>query len=474
MQELNLAYRFPIVFWNTACLIVDSGSLTIEEAESDEEEEDVVYNQSPEVFYEEVEEDGDDEEDGSTKKEKAKIRKIDYGKLSSAISRFQAQGITILPPDVNKSKFTFNPDVENNAIHYGLSGITRVSEDLIRTIMENRPYTSLKDFLERIKVNKLQAVNLIKAGLFDSLQPRREVMFDYLKSVSDTKKRITLQNMRMLIEKGILPSEYDLERRIFNFNRYLKTFKKDLYYVLNDTAVAFIREVYDMDKCEIIQGVPHIKVALWEAFYKRSMNPVRAWMKTNQQEILDTLNNSLIQDMVDKYAKGPISKWEMDAISHYQGGHELDSISPESRNFKSFNDLNENPGVINRFQKDGKTIEIFNIERIAGTVLDRDKTKNLVVLLTRDGIAQVKIFGNIFATYDRRIAEYNEQTGKKEIKENSWFTRGTKLVISGIRRGDTFIAKKYARTPWKLIEKIVNINDDGTFDTVTERYGESV
>ena len=33
LQEMNLAYKFPVMFWNCACLISDSGG-----AESDDEE----------------------------------------------------------------------------------------------------------------------------------------------------------------------------------------------------------------------------------------------------------------------------------------------------------------------------------------------------------------------------------------------------------------------------------------------------
>ena len=35
---MNLAYKFPIVFWNCACLITDSGGAEEESNEEDEEE----------------------------------------------------------------------------------------------------------------------------------------------------------------------------------------------------------------------------------------------------------------------------------------------------------------------------------------------------------------------------------------------------------------------------------------------------
>ena len=31
LQEMNLAYKYPIIFWNTANLIVNSGAMNLEE-----------------------------------------------------------------------------------------------------------------------------------------------------------------------------------------------------------------------------------------------------------------------------------------------------------------------------------------------------------------------------------------------------------------------------------------------------------
>lgn len=53
LQEMNLAYKYPIIFWNTANLIVDSGSMNLEDEidldnidNSDEENDDTIKNSS--------------------------------------------------------------------------------------------------------------------------------------------------------------------------------------------------------------------------------------------------------------------------------------------------------------------------------------------------------------------------------------------------------------------------------------------
>ena len=70
--------------------------------------------------------------------------------------------------------------------------------------------------------------------------------------------------------------------------------------------------------------------------------------------------------------------------------------------------------------------------------------------------------------YDRQISVKGAD-GKKHVKEKSWFARGNKVIISGIKREDSFTAKKYSKTPWHLVELITKVNDDGTIETVEER-----
>ena len=58
-----------------------------------------------------------------------------------------------------------------------------------------------------------------------------------------------------------------------------------------------------------------------------------------------------------------------------------------------------------------------------------------------------------------------------EVVRKSDFSRGNKVIITGIRREDMFLGKKYSRTPYHLVELIENINDDGSL-TVNPRAEE--
>lgn len=460
LQEMNLAYKFPIIFWDTANLIVDSGSMNLEEA------------------FNIKELDNEDEAEENEDEEKVKNSSCDYGKIASAIGKMKSRGLAFSLPSINKSDITFSPDLENNQILYGLRGIARIGNQLIKDIIKNRPYNSISDFISKIKINKVQMINLIKAGIFDELykdMSREEIMRGYIDSISDKKKRITLQNMQMLINKNMIPKELEFEKKLFNFNKYLKARKDGDYYLIDVIAGTFYNNNYDDSLLEDVQITTDdysakILQKKWDSIYKKGMEPVRVWMKNNQQEILNNLNNALFLEAAEKYTEGNISKWEMDSLSFYYHEHELAKLKNEVYNISDYFELPEEPIIERTFtSKEGNPIPIYQITRIAGTVIDKDKNKSLVTLLTPTGVVAVKVWKSQFAKWDKQISQIG-QDGKKHVIEKSFFTRGTKIIITGIKRENTFIPKKYKNTEYPLFEKIISMDDNGfILESTTER-----
>ena len=477
LQEMNLAYKYPIMFWNCACLISDSGGAESDDDEQNEEEnmyEEVEYN-SFEDFgaTEDSDEDDDDEEEeeaGQVKKKK-KTKSANYGKIATAIGKIKSSGVDVAPPDTNKSNFTFYPDVESNTIRYGLSGITKVGEELVKAIIDNRPYSSVEDLTKKVKINKAQVINLIKSGAFDSFGERTEIMRQYINSISDTKKRITLQNMKMLCDFGLIPDEYDLQRRVYNFNKYIKKFKHETYYLLDNIAMHFFEEHFDMDKLkttELSESGFMIQQTIWDNIYQSNMDIIRPWVRKNADTLLEQVNERLTSDMWNKYCQGSLSKWEMDAVSFYSHEHELANTRKDLYEIAGFSRIPENPVVERVLPIKGRQIPIFKLYRIAGTILDKDKNKKTVTLLTTDGVVTVKIFGAVFTHYDKQISEKGAD-GKKHVIEKSWLSRGNKIIVTGIKQSDGFLAKKYSRTPYHLVELITDVREDGTLVTKGER-----
>ena len=486
LQELNLAFRYPIILWDCACLIADSGGSSQAEEEEEEEIEEETVNcyDEMEEFTEVAEEDSDndDEYDNSNRGNKSKAKKAkatNYGKIATAIGKMKARGIEIEATNINKSQYTFTPDIEGNLIIYGLSGITRVGDDLINEIMTKRPFKDIDDFIERIKVNKPQMINLIKSGAFDELYngDRVRAMRRYIDLISDKKKRITLQNMKMLIDFGLIPEEYELQCKVFNFNKYLKKAKIDSYYGLDSVAFKFYEHNFDMDLLKPYDGITYlfeIKQTDWDKIYKNQMDKVRPFIKGHSEELLNRINDRLEQDLWDKYCRGNISSWEMDSISCYIHDHELKKVPIWRYGFTSYAALPENPVVNYEFtsKQTGQKIPLFKISRIIGTVLDRDKGKKTVNILTPEGdVVPVKIFGDAFTHYDKQISEKGAD-GKKHVVEKSWFSRGNKIIVTGIKREESFIGKKYKNTPYHLVELITRVSENGSIETQKERVEE--
>lgn len=478
LQEMNLAYKYPPVFWNCACLINDSGGNGDEIEEESEESPSCLeeeYSNDFEDFCEDEEDDSDEDEEVSikTEKKKKKTKVTNYGKISTAIGKMRMEGIEVAPPDINYSTYTFSPDAEHNIIRYGLSGITRIGEDIIKAIIANRPYSSLADFISKVKLTKPQMVNLIKSGAFDSVcKDREQAMREYIDSIADKKKRLTLQNAQMLIDHNLFPDEYSFEIRVYNFNKFLKKYcKTGENYGLVDYPLSFYQEHFDTDLLSYSEdGVSAlISQKDWDKIYKKKMDTLRAYIKENSEELLTTLNNQIVDELWNKYCSGNISKWEMDSVSFYSHPHELAGFKDHYYGVVDFFQLPEEPEVERTFTtKDGRVIPMFKLVKIAGTVLDKNKAKKTIELLTKTGVVTVKIYG-VFSEYDRQLSIKDPMTGKKKVIEKSMFTRGNKLIITGIRQDDSFIAKMYKNTPGHRIVQIEKINSDGTAEIKEER-----
>jgi len=480
LQELNLAYKYPTILWDCACLISDSGGAEKESEDDDEgtDREDVgetTYDLSMGVFEDSDDDDEDESDISESKSKKKPAKSANYGKIATAIGKMSHEGVSIVATDINQSKYTFSPDIDNNRIVYGLSGITKVGDEIVKQIMENRPYKNIEDFLSKIKINKPQMINLIKSGAFDGLYggDRIKAMNVYIDLIADKKKRITLQNMKMLIDFGLIPEEYDLQCRVYNFNKYLKKFKFGNSYGLDDIALGFYSYNFDMDLLMVSsepQYIFQIKQTDWDKIYKKQMDIIRPFIQKNNEELLNKVNNRLRQDLWDKYCLGNISQWEMDSISCYIHDHELKNIKNSLYGLSEYSKLPEDP-IINyefRSKDTGQKIPLFKIVRIAGTVLDKDKNKKMVTLLTNDSVVTVKIFGDAFTHYDRQISE-KRPDGTKKIIEKSMLARGNKIIVTGIRKEENFICKKYKSTPYPLVEQITSIDENGYIKTYSRQ-----
>lgn len=436
LQEMNLAYKYPIIFWNCANLIVDSGTI-----------------------------EGIDD------------KTSDYNKIARAVNKNKLAGIRVSLIDVNKSELSFTPDAETNTIHYGLGGLQGVGNEVAQTIIDNRPYYSIEDFMDKTNVNKTVMVSLIKSGAFDQFGKRKDIMKQYLYTTINPKKRLTMQNFNALIENNLVPQNLKFQKQVFNFNKGLKKdckYNTD-YFALDGIYYKFYIKFFNEDNIEPIDNKLCLNKKTWKKEYDSVMNAAKQYIKNNQQELLDKLNNQMLKDAWNKYAAGTISHWEMESLGMYYHKHELTNLNNSLYDIVDYTKLDSTPVVDYTFKRNGAEIPIFKTFKIAGTVIAKDEMHSQITLLTTTGVVEVKMSKEYFSQYNKRISEIRPD-GTKKIMEQGFFQRGMMLVCNGIRRGDTFVLKAYKRkgNVQHQLYKIIKVNKDGTIEMTNNRYGENI
>ncbi|OGV74110.1 MAG: DNA polymerase III subunit alpha [Methylophilales bacterium RIFCSPHIGHO2_02_FULL_57_10] len=91
-------------------------------------------------------------------------------------------GLTVLPPDINRSEFRFTP-LDDKRVLYGLGAVKGTGWAAIEVILAARaqggPFADLFDFCRRLdlrKVNRRVVESLVRAGAFDAIDPNRAAL----------------------------------------------------------------------------------------------------------------------------------------------------------------------------------------------------------------------------------------------------------------------------------------------------------
>ena len=457
VQEAYLNYKYNPIYWQTANLIVQSGAYNADANDS-----------------------------------------TDYDKIGVAIATIQMEGVKVEPPLINDSQFGFIPDVKNNQIIFGLKGVNGVNTDIAQAIIQNRPYTSIEDFATRMIdtniIKNNQMIKLIKGGCFTAIHSsnKRETMKWYLsKYCVSPVSNLGLSQLKRMIEYNIIPNELALAVKMVNFKKYVlddeglyekwidtsksripKRGYHDGHYILDEPSQEFFKQHFTEES--IVDVVGGFYVLSEKKFIKeidKKIEPLREWF--NSEEAIQVYNQTLFNEVWNKYADGTPEAWSMEALTYYDGDHELKNVPENLYGIVNFFELPEEPVAYEFYTRyiDGKpkAIPKYNISRIAGTVVQTDNNHHSIALVTTHGLVNIKFSKGHYAFYNKRISQIGEN-GKKTTIEDSWLKRGNKLLVSGYRRGEQFIPWTYNDTIYRhRINLIENINEDGTLKLKAER-----
>lgn len=469
MQEAHLYTNYPSIYWNVACLSDTAGGdvtedfadliakgyvkipLTKEKViKSDEdylldlteEELSTMTNEQIQDYVDKAKAEEVEEEESSKKN-----TSIKRGKIAAAIGEFQKQ-MDIDPPLITSSGYGFKPDIKTNSIICGLKVVSKIGDKLINEIINNRPYVSFDDFIERVNISKDRVVALIKADAFRDIdnRDRLTLLKEFVLGVSNLKSKLTLQNLNALIENNLIPKEqFEMQIKIFHWVKYIRKNRTadKLQYKLDDRAYAFYTAVLDEKYLYYGDGFKLVSASYVDSFYKNEMNKIKNYISANHQMLLDKYNNILFQEQWRKYKMDYTQEGEMQSMRFYINGHPLNNISIQEVTITPLNEIEEEKQD-GTFFINGQFIPKYEIYHIIGTVIDKNKLKSTVTVLTPQGPIDVKVWKNTFAHYDKAIVRFEGE--EKVIVQDSFFEKGTYVLLTGILRGNTFTLKKYKST----------------------------
>jgi DNA polymerase-3 subunit alpha len=460
LQQVYLYQTYSPVYWNCACLTVNSGS---------------------------------DDEYGETKKS------TNYGKIATAIANMQNKGIKVDVPHINSAKFGFTPDVPNNRIIFGIKGVCGVGDNIASAIISNQPYTSFDDFLTKMNTYKNESeenkfgdssvITLIKAGCFDELESnmtRVELMEYFIRKISSPLTKLDISSIIILNELNLLTdSQKEFELRLYKFRKYIfnpKFFTRQSgksdntkYYILDQIAEPFFFQHFETNMVENKDyeynetGNILIKKGSLDREFKKLMSNFEKEVLADPKTLI-YINNYRFQEKWNEKVEGTISKWEMDSLSFYYHEHELAHVNKDKYMIVDYNSLPEVPEVVEKYMYKGVERPRFKLSRICGTVLDKDKNKHIVSILTTTGVVNVKFYKGQFGFYDKQISAVLEGDTKKTVLEKSWFGRGQMCLVTGFRRGDSYVPKKYADSAYRhTVQLITSIDENGDLILQSER-----
>lgn len=149
--------------------------------------------------------------------------KGNFQQVAKYIVECERLNIKVLSPSINKSDSDFT--YENNSILYGLSYIKNVGDENVEKIINNRPYISLEEFLNKNEFDSRTIISLIKSGAFDELnKSRKELLLEYANTTFQPltykeNKTISKKQKETLLENKLI-SENDFKNKELCLQKY--------------------------------------------------------------------------------------------------------------------------------------------------------------------------------------------------------------------------------------------------------------
>lgn len=160
------------------------------------------------------------------------LNHTDVKEIPSKLYECKELGISILPPDINRSNVNFED--YQNSILFGLGavkGIKKWAKPIIEERSQHGKYQSFQDFLLRAHKNKGATGKLVQAGAFDHFcKDHRSALLEQMEPLVLYRKRIKekeslLQELDQKLEKATQDEQSELRKQIQKTKQLLEQTK---------------------------------------------------------------------------------------------------------------------------------------------------------------------------------------------------------------------------------------------------------
>lgn len=380
MIEMNIAYKYSVGYWKTACLNINSGL------------------------------EGD------------LTKGTDYSEVSKAVNSMRD---SIVLPNINKSQLKFT--AQDGKVLYGLKPIIGLDTNTLDAIIENRPFESLKDYYTRMIDTKLtstkKTISLIKSGAMDHFEDidRRHIMAELVKLEIPQKDKVTM--VQLPYYRDIIPSKFNKLLELHDFRSRIKGKNKEP--MNKDIEQEFIKK-YSKHVDYKFTDELEIDIKSFEKYYNKEVKPLKEEIK--KPIYAKEFTKKKRQEYWLKECQGSISEWEIDTILFNSDKFVIDTEQVSERhNITEFDDLKNLPFI----GTNERGFREYEISAITGVVVGYNNQKKLVYVLTKEsGVVTIKMSR-------KKYTHYQEKTEA----DDSWWLRGTKLVLLGYKNGEAFYVK---------------------------------
>lgn len=286
----------------------------------------------------------------------------DVSRIGILINECYKLGINVLPPNINQSRKDFTAVPEKNEILFGLEAIKGLGESVVEKILKNKPYTSLKDFIERSGCSKSHIVQLIKSGAFGTDEKKKKLLI-YFNSTFDKKeykpvKSIPSPKEAKLKELGIDSSKFTNPDKKQNNADLLEVYNNKRKKDFDDKQ----NEKLEKEKTEFIEKYMTDEY-MWE-FETLSMfitnNPLKevANYVTNWDEVNEGAEGVLLAVVINLTRKKDKNNNVFAYIDLYTVNGIIEAVAWASK-FKTYEDFLQKGKCITLLGRKGENSQMF-------------------------------------------------------------------------------------------------------------------